>query len=78
MDLVTDMVTDAKRAMRQNNFGMPFPFLSLSWILLIRLNPEMQRFAYAGIRRDNCGGTLCSSLLGVDSVSASRLTSVVF
>ena len=30
MELVTDMATDEKRAMRPNNFGMPFTFLYFS------------------------------------------------
>ena len=57
---------------------MPFPFLYFSWIILLRLNPEMRRFAYSRIRREDCEGTSYTSTIGEARVSASMLTSVGF
>ena len=78
MDLVVDMATYVKKAMRPNNFGMPFSFLSLSWIILIRFNPTVRRFVYSEISWEDCEGMLCSSPLGEAGVAASRLTPVGF
>ena len=64
--------------MRPNTFGVPFPFLSLSRIPLLRHSPEMWRFTYCGIGRKDCEYTLCSSPLGEARVDKSRLISVVF
>ena len=72
MELVADMAADAKRAMRLNTFGIIFPFLCLSCIILPCLNPEMQKFAYSGIRLEKCEGTLCYYPLGESKVAASR------
>ena len=78
MDLVEDMATYAKRAMRPNNFGIPFSLFYLSWIIFLRVNPEVRRFTYSGIRRKDCEGTLCYYPLDEARVAASRLTSVGF
>ena len=64
--------------MRPKTLGMPYHLLYFTWIILLQLSPEMQRFTYYGIRRDDCEGTLCSSPLGKYSVSASSLISVGF
>ena len=77
MDLVTVMSTDAKRAVSPNIFGMPILFC-LSWIIFLRLNPEVRRFTYYGMRQEDCEGTSCSSPLGEASVAASKLTLVCF
>ena len=78
MDLVAEMATYAKSSMRPNTFVMPFFLLSLSWIILLCLNPEVRRFAYYGIRWEDCEGTPCYSTLGESRVAAFRLTSVGF
>ena len=51
MDLLEDIATYVKREMRLNTLGMAFLFLSIYRIILLRLNPEMWRFPYSGIRR---------------------------
>ena len=61
--------------MSPNIFGMPILYC-IYWISLIRLNPEVCRFAYSGMRWEDCECTLCSSLLGESSIAASRLTPV--
>ena len=73
MDLVIDMYTDAKRAMRSNTFVIPFYFLYFYWILLLCPNPEMRRFSYSGISREECEGTLCHFLLDESIAAASSL-----
>ena len=81
MDLVADTATDENMemgVMKPNTLGMYLPLLYLFLILLIRLNTEVRRFIYSGIRRENCEFTLCSSPLGESRVAASRLTSVGF
>ena len=78
MDLVVDMDTYAKMEIMLNTFDMPFSLFSLSWILLLCLNPEVQRFAYSGIRREDYEGKSCSSSLGEASFAASRLNSAGF
>ena len=57
---------------------MPYTFLSSSLISLLGLTPEMRKFAYSGIRREDCEGTLFYSPLVESRVAASRLTSVRF
>ena len=78
MDLVEDTATDAKRVIGTSTFGMNFYLLSLYWIIFLRLNPEVWRFSYFRIRRENCNGTLFTSPLDESSVYASRLNSVGF
>ena len=78
MYLVAAMAKYAKRAMRPNKFGMTFSLLSLSLIILIRLNPEVRRFAYYGISREDCEGTSCYYKIGEAIFAAPRLTSVGF
>ena len=77
MYLVEVMATDVKRSTSPNVFGMPLLFC-LYLINLLCLNPEMGRFAYSGMRREDCEGTSWSSPLDETSVATSRLTSVVF
>ena len=57
---------------------MLFTFLYFSWIVLLSLNTEMRRFAYSGIRREECEGTSCSYPLGESIVAAYRLIPVGF
>ena len=78
IDFVSDIDTDAKRAMRPNTFGIPFPFLPFSRNILLCLNTENRRFLYFGIRWEECEGTFCSSPIGEAIVAVSRVTSVVF
>ena len=56
--LVADMATDSKRAMGPNTLGMPFTFLSSSWIRFLLLYHEMRRFVYSKIRQEEYEGTL--------------------
>ena len=72
------MTIYVKRAMRQNTFGMSFYVLYLSWIILLRLNPEVWRFTYYRISFEDCEGTLCSYQLGEAIIATYRLTSAIF
>ena len=74
MDLVTDMATYVRMGMRPKNLGLPYFFLSLYQILLICLSPEIQKFTYSGISRDECEEMFCSSTLGESRIYAPRLT----
>ena len=56
MDLMADMATNVKRTMRQNAFVMPFSLLYFSLITFLCCNPEMWKFAYSGIRREDSEG----------------------
>ena len=51
MYLVADMSAYAKKEMRPKNIGIPYLLLSLSYIVILCLSPEMRRFVYSGIRR---------------------------
>ena len=78
MDLVTDMDSDVKKAMRPNVFGITFCPSHLSWIIFHCLNPEVRSFTYSVMMRKDYEGTSCYVPLGESSVSASRSTSVGF
>ena len=78
MGLVEDRTTDAKREMRPKTPGLPYVFLSISYILLLFLITEMRRFKDYGIQQEDCKGIVCSSPIGESSFAASRLTSVGF
>ena len=73
IDLVEDMSTDANRATRPKTLGIPFIFLYFYRIIFLCLSPEIPRFAYYGIMREDCEGKLYSSTLGESIVSPSRL-----
>ena len=51
------MATYANREIMPNTLGMPFNFLSLSLIILLRLGPAIRRLEYYGIRLEDCEGT---------------------
>ena len=78
MNLVVDMDTYAKRSMRPKNLDMPFPFLSLSWIILLHLSHEIRRLSYYSIRLEDCEGALCYYPFGEARVDTSRLIPVGF
>ena len=78
MGLVEDMAKYVNREMMPNNLDLTFSLLYLTWSILLHLNPEVQRFAYSGMRHEDFEGTPCSSPLGEASVAAYRLTSVWF
>ena len=73
IELVVDMATYLKREMIPNALGIPFPFLYISLILLLRHNTEIRSFAYYGTRWEDCEGMSCSYPLGEDRVDIYRL-----
>ena len=64
MDLVSEMVIDAKRKISPNTLGLSYLFLYLYLTILICLSPEIWRLSYYGIRKEECEVTsLYSPLL---------------
>ena len=78
MDFLENMDTDAKRGIRPKTLGLTYLFLSISWIILLHLSPEMRIFAYPKISWEEFEYTLWSSLIGESSVDAYRLTYIGF